>query len=94
MKASTAIRKARQFHSLSRFGDGWQVVTRHKAGYTTSTTSTTYTQARQWYKQNVAATALELMGWEEEDSLVVEFVEGHGTAQELLERCINYCENI
>lgn len=88
MKPSTAIRKARTHYSLSPFGNQWQVVTYHDS-CTTSMTATTYAQARQWYKESVAATALILMGYGSEDATIVNFCNtGMGTVQELVERCI------
>lgn len=90
MKPSTAIRKARQHHSLNPFGGQWHVINRPEGEiYTTSTGSTNYVQARQWYKENVAATALQILGWDEEDACMVGFYNtGTGTAQELVEICI------
>ena len=90
MKPSTAIRKARNYNSLSPIGNQWQVIYRPIGqDYTTSTNSTTYAQAKQWYKECIASTALELMGWDAEDTMMVRYNNnGLGTAQELVERCI------
>lgn len=91
MKPSTAVSKAKKHHSLSPIGNQWQIINRSFDGdYVTTTGSTTYAQARQWYKQTVAATALLYLGWDSVDTAIVEFVDGSGTVVDLVERCIEH----
>lgn len=94
MKISTAVRKAAKNHYLSPMGDQWMVVHKHPEGYTTSSNSTWYTQAVQWRKEAVAQEALELIGFDNEDSMIVSFVSPEGSALELAERAMQKLQEI
>jgi hypothetical protein len=88
MKLSTAIRKAACGSSLEAFGDGYLVVTYHE-DYTRKSNQTSYAQALQWRKGITASKALQLLGWSEEDTVMVEMVYPGGSAQDLAQRCID-----
>jgi hypothetical protein len=88
MKLSTAIRKAACASSLEFFGGGYLVVTYHE-DYTRKSNQTNYAIALQRRKEITASKALQLLGWSEEDTVMIGTVHPGGSAQELAQRCID-----